>query len=227
MREFDNFPVAPSYSGHYLDFTSDEDAVRMIVTAINGGSGAVVDTLRHGVLKLTGAATTDDSGAEAQVDAASVVLATGKTDRFLFRFRLNESTSENVHEQSEMLLGVATLDTSVLASAPTDCILISKADGGALLDLRVRAGGADVATATSLATLARATWYTLAIEVAMDPVTATKGVVRVFLDGTCIQTMTVAGLPTGAMSPVAVFQTGDGTGTKWLDLDVLGVRLER
>lgn len=226
-KHFDNFPYLPLRSGVWVDFFSDEDIAQFVFTATASGTFAVLDTTRHGVGRITGLATTDDCGGEAQVDAASYALELGKTLRFLCRFKLDETTSTDVDLQSDLIIGLATLDTSLIASAPTNGIYINKVDGSALVDCYARASGANVGTAAGAATLVRGTWYTLAIEIAMDSATANKGTVTFYIDGTSITTITVSGLPTGLMTPSFAFQSGNNLGTKFLDVDFIGAEMVR
>ena len=218
---FDNFPSIPSGSGWSTDFMSDEDITEMVVTAIAGGGATVLDTTQHGILSIAALATTDNCGAECQLDAGNVALTLGKNLKFMCRFKVDETTSTNVDVQSDVYIGVGTIDTSIIASAPTAGIYFRKDDDDAYLDCIVRSASADVATSIGAFTIVRATWYTLAFEVAMDSSTANKGTVTFYVDGTQVASVTNSSLPSTIMSPFAAFQTGDATGTKRCDVDFI------
>ncbi|NDG19488.1 MAG: hypothetical protein EB117_14615 [Betaproteobacteria bacterium] len=225
-RLLDNFPNAATWSEYYSDFLTDEDLTEFVFSAIASGTWSVLDTVQHGVARITALATTDDCGGEAQLDAGNFALATGKTTRFITRLRLSETTSTNVAVESDFLAGLATVDTSLIASAPTDGIYFQKNDGAATVNCVIRAGGAQVGLSSGAFTLVAGTYYWLAIEIAMDSV-ANKGTVTFYVNGASVATLTNSSLPSGIMTPSVAFQTGDNTGTKFLDLDSIAADQQR
>jgi hypothetical protein len=213
---FDRFPKRPQRNGVWYDFHSDEELTEFTVTAIAGGSASVVDTVPNGVVRLTGAATTDNSGAEIQRDTASVAFEVSQTYRMLERFQLSDST------QCDFYTGLCTLDTSIIASLPTDGIMLQKLDDAATLDVLVRKAGTTQVTLASVATLASATWYEWALQVAMTS-TAGSGSVTIWLNDVVVATFSSALLPTGMLAEFAAMQSGNATGTKTADVDYLGL----
>lgn len=219
-KEFDAFPNGPAKGGFFVEFDTDEDLSAFVATAIAGGGASVSDAVSSGAAVLSGAATTDDSGVEMQRDAATVQFETGKRTRLLFRLKVSDAT------QSDLRVGLATLDTSLIASAPTDAVWFSKDDGDALLDLNVRAAGADVTTTAGAYTLANDTWTRLAIDVNMSA-TANRGTVTFYVDGASVASSVISGLPSGVMSASVAIQSGDATGTKTATVEYLGVEQGR
>lgn len=222
---FDGFPNKPATFGVFEDFL--KPVTGWTATAIASGTAALRDDITGGAIRLSGAATTDDSGVNYQATNSGFGLELGKSVQFLARFRFGESTSSNMPDQSDLWLGLANVDTSVVASAPTAFIGFRKDDGDALLDCVIRGAGAEVAVVLGAATLAKNVWYEVAIQVTPDPTTSGRGSVTYWLNGTQIASITVAALPMSAASiltPVCAFQSGDNTGTKFLDLDYIGAQ---
>jgi hypothetical protein len=215
-KMFDRFPKRPQRNGIWNDFNSDEELAEFTVTSIAGGSASVVDTIPNGVLRIAGAATTDNSGAEVQRDAATVAFEVSQTYRMLGRFNLSDST------QCDFYTGLCTLDTSIIASLPTDGILLQKLDDVATLDVLVRKAGTTQVTLSAVATLASATWYEFALQVAMTSTTGT-GTVTLWLNDVVVATFSTAFLPTGMLAEFAAMQSGNATGTKTADVDFIGL----
>lgn len=221
-RFFDGFPSAgPATCERFNDFVSDEEATEFVVTAINGGSASVVDTERGGALVLTGAATTDDSGAEAQDDVAWISLAAGK--RLMIRGLVKPSDAD----QQDFYMGVATLDTSIIASEPTNAIYFKKLDETAVLSLVVRAGGSQTGVVVTSGVLEDGVFARLDIDVQPSPTSAALGDVLAYKDGSLIGALRNVVLPTGLMGRCAAFQSGNATGTHTSTIDYVGARFDR
>lgn len=228
---FENFPTGnPPAAYKWEDFVTDEALTEFVATAIASGTNVVGDTDVGGVARLSGAATTDDSGCELQRDAAWLALPLGKTLRFETRIRFGETTSVLMPTQSDFFAGIGTLDASIIASAPTNGIYFRKDDGDDLLDLVVRVAGADSVSSLGAFTVAKDVWYRLGFMVTVDSVTSGKGTVTFYVDGTSYGSFTLAtGLPLVAsmMSEFVAFQTGDALGTKYVDIDYIGAEITR
>lgn len=227
---FKNFPTGNPPAVHNVhDFLTDEELTEFVATAISSGTSAVIDTEVGGVLRLSGAATTDDSGNEVQQDAGWVLLVTDKRIKFSARVRFGESTSTNMPTQSDFFCGIATLDTSIIASAPTNGIYFRKDDGDDYLDVVIRTGAAEITAIPAVYTLSKDVWYRLEIDIQMGA-SSGVGTVTFYVDGTAKYSATyAAGLPasTSAMSKFCAFQTGAADGTKYVDLDWLAVEVQR
>jgi hypothetical protein len=223
----DNFPTgAPARCEKVWDFLGDEELTEFVVTALGTGAATVENTEKNGAMKIAGAATTDNSGAEVQADAAWIKLEAGDRYRIEGRFYLDEATSANVETESDLWFGIATVDTDIL-TAVTDAIYFRKDDGDAYLDCQVTASGSSVTGSTGMASLADDTWYRLGIDIQMDASVAAKGTVSFYVDGTQKASLTVTGLPTGMMAPFVIFQSGDNTGTKHCLVDYIAVSQDR
>jgi hypothetical protein len=216
------FPNAPLWWVHHKGFNSDEDITEFVNTVSNSGTVTVVDTVSGGVARISGAATTDDSGAEMQLDAAAVGIEASKTFRLLITHVVfNETTSTNCAAQSESILGLATIDTTVLGSAPTNGIYLQKADGETTWTLVVRkAGVAVLSYLTNWSGFETGEEYTVAFEIVPNAAGTTADI-TVYVNGTSIANVPDVAVPftaDGLLTPVAVFLTGDNTGTKWMDV---------
>ncbi len=228
---FENFPRMPSRSGMCFDFVSDEELVAFVNTAVTTGTAAVRDDIQHGALRISGAATTDDSGASLQVDAESLALKADKITRYLARVRLGETTSTNVDVQSEFIAGLCVHDTTgtpPLGAGMTDGIYFRKSDGAATIDCVVERDSVESVLA-AVATLAKDVWYDLAIEVIMSS-TAGTGEAIFKINGTEVGRIKSTTMPYEAeeiLSPSVEFISGDATGTKFLDVDFLAADQQR
>lgn len=220
------------WSGKFYDFHSDEELTEFVATLAASGTAAVLDTAgsaHYGVARLSGAATTDNSGANIHQDAETIALVTGKTTLFTARFQLNETTSTNGATESDFFAGIALQDTAWFSGEPTDGIYFRKNEGDAYLDCVVVRDDVEVGLSLAVATLATGTWYTLEIVVDMEA-TAGAGTAYFYLNGTLVGTLYSATMPYSAeegLAMTAEFITGDNTGTKWCDVDYIGAWVQR
>lgn len=157
---FQNFPAAPRFSGKVYDFHSDEEITEGVFTAANSGTNTVLDSANHGWMRIASNGAADDSGGEWQADSESITLSPRKTVKFMSRHNVN------LVEQSDFRAGIAELDTSWI-TAVDNGIFFASDDGDSYLDAIVRVGGATVASALQVATLANATIFELGIDVVM------------------------------------------------------------
>jgi hypothetical protein len=218
-----NWRTKPSWFGQFYDFTTDEDITACVYTQISSGTCAVSDAVAGGgVASFANSGTTDDSGAQLQVDAAPITLSLGKTIQFKARAQQSDAT------QSDLWAGIAVLDTSLVASAPTDGIYFRKDDGVATWKLVIRTGSADELVSGALGTNVAATWQELAFEIAMDAVTAARGVVKAWIDDVKVYEATHTNLPASTvfMSTSCAWQSGEAA-AKTMYLDYFGTRQSR
>jgi len=219
-----SFPRSPDLVGQYFDFTTDEDLNAFVVTAVSSGTAAVTDNNSgpagsNGVLLLSGAATTDDSGSNITGDSEWIRITSSKTVWFQTRVLLSDAT------ESDLLAGIAITDTSLIASAPSDGIYFLKSDGAATYQIIVRVGSATNTVATFPA-LTAATWYDLAFRLAVD--SGGVGTLTAWQDGTTMTQSRVASLPTSeALTAALAFQSGTATGTIYAGVDNIGVWANR
>jgi hypothetical protein len=227
---FENFPQTPSSFGLWADFTSAGMASAFTSTLAASGTATVLSTEPGGAIRLSGAATTDDSGVNYQATHSGFGLVLGKEILFACRARFGESTSTDMPTQCEFAAGLSVQDTTTIASAPTDGIYFRKDDGDNLLDCVVRAGSAEVGLSTGAFTMAKDTWYSFAIRVTPDPSTSGKGTVTFYVDGASVASIQISSLPMAAsamFAPFAAFLSGNNLGTKYVDLDYLGAQQAR
>lgn len=236
LRRLFDSAAGPVVSEFFVDFTRQDDFGSVAAgTSVDGGGAFLSTVVGSGTMtrptqpyvggwaRLSGAATTDNSGINAQ-SIPFVWMAKDKTATFKARAILNESTSTNAATESDLLLGFSAAGTGLIASAPNDGIFFRKDDGGTNLVAVIRAGGSDIATQT-VATFDK-TVHTYGIQVDITSVASTTptGNVTFTIDGVPVARFTSKQLPatTVPMAVTIAYQTGDNTGTKWIDLDYIG-----
>jgi hypothetical protein len=222
---FENFPQRPARFGLWADFLSAWSAAAFTASLAATGTAAVIDTEVGGALRLSGAATTDDSGVNHQATNAGFGLILGKEILYLTRVRFGESTSVDMPTQCDFAAGLSVLDTTILASAPTAGIYFRKDDGDALLDVVIRGASAEVGVVTGVYSVVKDVWYELAIRISPDPSTSGKGSVTFYVDGTQVASLSASSLPMASASmlaPFVSFLSGNALGTKYVDVDFYG-----
>lgn len=236
---FQNFPAAPSWAVFWRDFDNENDADAFSGTALNSGTLAVTTDRKHGWFRFSGAATTDNSGYQYQADMETISLNLGKKVLAMFRCMLSETTSTNGAAQSEVYCGLAITDITLLDGTGTlagglthtDSIGIYKPDGeatcyGVIVRDSVRVGTVGPFPTSFVDDVA----MEFAIEVVMDSVTAGKGIVTFYQNGAVVGQLESTTLPYDSeeiLTPSFAYNTGDNTGTKFCDLDYVGVAQER
>lgn len=107
-----------------------------------------------GAISVTAANTTDNTVSVFQQVAENFLIAPGK--KAWFKTRLKQATAV----EGDFVAGLCIIDTSPIASAPSDGIFFRKDDDDALIDIQVNDGSAAVSS-TGLATLVDDTYVTL------------------------------------------------------------------
>lgn len=130
------------------------------VTVIGTGSNALVAGEPGGALASTNSAA-DNDGVQYQLTAATFVPVAGKRAWFKARFKVSDAT------QSDLLIGLAALDTTLLGATGgdgvTDGIFFAKDDGSTSLYVSCQKNTTTGQTqATGIATLANDTYLTVA-----------------------------------------------------------------
>lgn len=187
-------------------FVTDEELTEFIATAVNSGTAAIADDVAGGALVLSGAATTDDSGINLQLDSSPIKLASGESARFMGRFTLNDAT------QSDLWAGFSPVDTSVIAGV-SDFVGFKKADGSAALVAYYERDDGTPDT-LAVATLVDGTEFTLAFETYLD--SAGNGRTVFFFNGKSIGEIvhTTSHMGENFNTVTVAFQSGVDTGTK-------------
>lgn len=214
--------LTPAYFGFFEDFLREDgiaDGGAFDFTAIAVGTLAT-NAANGGWARISGVATTDDSGGQIQAKGAHVATD-GKFIGCKTRMQLNESTSTNGATESEWYVGLFPVDTSIVASFPADGVYFAKADGGTAIQCIVRVGGVNVFSTTITATADKSTHH---YGIGIVPSTANGATVEFSLDGVRVARADGLALPASSvvLTPSIAFQSGDATGTKFLDVDYVG-----
>lgn len=240
LNHFANFPNPPDFFQTWEDWTDEYTitaaASPWIGTALSSGTGVLSTDAEHGVLVLSGNATSDNSGYQVQRDMESFALLTGKKTRFLVRFKLSDATN------SHFFAGFSITDTTICDGAdgiagltPTDCVGFFKADDAATLAIVVKRDSAVVCN-SSFATLSDDTYYWAAFEIAMSDTAGTGNVKAWLMNGTTKAIIASAGTITAATMPYSseeylceslALVSGNATGTKTATIDCNGGQVER
>lgn len=125
-------------------------------------------------LALTNSGSTATDGAQAQATQGFIQPQAGKEIQICGSFRMTTNTQE-------FSLGLAIIDTSVIASAPTDLILLEKLTTVTAPSLKARKATGTVETWTLGKTLLVDTWYDFSMRLVRDASTAGKGNAQVYI----------------------------------------------
>jgi len=184
------------------DWTVTE--VGLATQALTDGDG--------GQLLITNAAADNDSSSS-QLVGESFTLESGKKLWFTTRIKVSDAT------QSDILIGLHVLDTTPIASAPSDGVYFRKDDGDTNWDFTVRASSASVSESTGVAT---ATTDFMRLDFYFDGKTS----IKYFIDEVHKGTAAVTGFPTTEMSVSFSVQNGEAV-AKTLTIDWIGAIKER
>lgn len=203
------------------DFMSGgELASDFTATAINSGTAAA-DHGDNGVVVISGAATTDASGGNIQTKKKSIYLAKGKCVAGLARVKFSHALL------AKFLFGVTVVDTSALASRPSDgCYIIKTAT-----DAYTFKGGNSVGSSETLTSAYGAiaddtyTYIGFLISQTGDD----KGELAIFQDNELLAKLDITSLPTESTGLVLTFEfmSGSSAGTQTCTIDLLGFAKER
>ena len=185
------------------DTTGDPLGWTSTVTEVGTGTQIFANALTGvGDIALLTTAATDFDGGNYQLNGESFNVTTDKKLYFGARVKLSEAT------QSDLFIGLAETDTSLMAVASTHAIALgggglffSKLDAVTAINAKSYEGGAETNTAAvSTALDTSYHWY---------EITHDGNVVKFYFDGALVTTFT-ADFPTGAMTPSINFRTGAG-----------------
>lgn len=214
------------WSGYFKDFHSDEELTEFVATAKSSGTNVIID-YTYGKARLSGAATTDNSGSELQYDGESIALKTSKITIFTTSLIINETTSTNAATESDIYAGICITDTDLIGGF-TDGVFFRKDDGDTYLDCVIRRDSVD-SVATAVTTLATGVDYNLEIVIIMSS-TAGTGTAYFYVNGAEVAKLTSTTMPYETeeyLTSSITFQTGDNTGTKYCDFDYVGAWTQR
>lgn len=224
MINFEGFGTKPLQVTWAQDFILSTDATSLTITAVAGGTGAA-GTLKNGNIRFSGAATTDNSGANAQLVLAKWVpsLSEGTYGAIEGGIILNDVIAE-------MAFGLAVVDTAIIASAPTDGFYIQKAAGATgAYSLVVRGGSATLLSKTLPIPNGDLLLRRFGVEVVYDDFDITKATVNAYYNGSQVWSQVVTGLPSSAptLVPTCELHSGSAVGTQTADLDYWQGRYSR
>lgn len=224
MINFEQFGSKPLQVAWGQDFILSTDATALTITAINSGTGAA-GTLKNGNIRFSGAATTDNSGANVQLVLAKWTpsLAEGSYGVIEGGVILNDVIAE-------MAFGLAVVDTSIIASAPSDGFYIQKAaTATGAYSLVVRGGSATLLNKTLPIPNGDLVLRRFGVEVVYDDFDITKATVTAYYNGNQVWSQVVTGLPSSAptLVPTCELHSGSAVGTQTADLDFWHGRYSR
>lgn len=234
---FHNFPAAPERYQFWDDF-SDEytltaSASPWVGTALASGTASWPD-VACGVIRLNGAATTDNSGYQIQRDTESFALIEGCTSRLMAGFRLSDAT------ESHFFVGASITDTTICDGADgfagltsSDCIGLYKPDGSKVFYLVVKRDSTYVVQ-QALFTAEDTVGYHIAISVQMTgPGVGTimawaydESKVEVGRTGP-VGGVTLPYNDEEQLAEAVALVSGNATGTKSADVDYIGSEVTR
>lgn len=177
----------------FHDFKLSGTDIGWTRTATGAGTSVISDAA-GGVLLNTNAAADNDM-IQIQWNSEIFAIATGKPLWFEARVKTSDAT------QSDLYVGLAVLDTSIVVSEPSDGIWWRKNDGDANLDFATAASSTETAT-TALATLVADTWVRLGFF--YDG----AGSVLAYVDGVLKATHTT-NIPSTELTPSFAIQNGE------------------
>jgi hypothetical protein len=215
------------------DFDNENDIDGFTTTALNSGTGAVTVDRKFGVYRMSGAATTDNSGFQMQMDMECFSLVAGKKTRAEFKVQTSDAT------QSEVLCGLCITDTTLIDAGGTfavadltftDGIGFYKPDGELNLYAFIIRDSIMIGATGPIGVMANDTDVRLGLEVRMDPNVTAKGKALFYVNGQLAGSLDSTNMPYDAeeiLTPSAAFNTGDASGTKTCDWDYVRAAQER
>lgn len=202
-----------------------------IGTALAAGTTSQATNDSHGVMVFSGAATTDNSGAQIQDDVGSFTFLPGQRLEAVARVKLSDAT------QTECFAGFAIVSTTLLNGTGTlaggfgaaGMIGFYKPDDEANWYGIVRVGSVNLVVIGPIAQPITNTYDVLKVTVDMDPTVAQLGTVSFQINGKTAGPNPSASFPlsTALYTRSFSFNSGDAAVTRTCSLDYLGGRQQR
>jgi len=195
-----------------LDWTRDDDSATgrfFTLTALASGTFVCSDAGPEPFARVSGAATTDNSGSNFLSTVALLGMAENRVARFATRLSFSEAT------ESEFYFGWVSQDTD-LAGGFNHGFYLRKADGSTALEIVTELSTTEV-EAKTVHTVVAGTAFDVAVEVI--GLSATEQQVVVYINGLVAYNKKVAG-PVTANEVLRLggeFRSGDTTGTRYVD----------
>lgn len=205
--------------GQFWDFCDDTDLTSFTGTAISSGTAAALAVI-GGATRFSGAATTDNSGYQIQAENPAYSPVANGVMTICARIKASALAAE-------WIMGFAALDTTLVASAPTDGIYLHKVEDTGEVFLRVVRDSSVVSQSLGVIALA-STWQTWVIQVRSRN-TGRRAVIQVYLDGNEVGSpISFADVPDDeVLTPSFGMLSGSATGTQTVDVDYLFAAADR
>jgi hypothetical protein len=205
-----------------LEFIAAVELSYLTSTSVAGGSGALV-SLQGGALRITGAATTNNSGNQYQVPNPYIKQAAGQ------HTEIAASTRPN-HASALWSFGYSVPTAAIITTPPTDGIWLSRANDGTV---NLTAMRGSVAVTKSLGIIASdiVNFHTWQLQIRTKS-NAQQGSVKVYLDGAFVfddaAINDFLNLPFDQIhAPFIAAQSGTALGTQTVDFDWFYVSADR
>lgn len=198
-----------------FDFCDAEDITSFTTTALASGSIGAASGI-NGVVRFTGAATTNNSGAQIQQETAEIDIEAGGVYSTEARIRLNDTAER-------LVFGFIEVNANLLGSIANGVHLVKAAGAsGAWSLVIVRASGGT--TTIALPQLAADTsWHVYYLRLEASRSNANDGTLTLSKDGLVVYQGPVSSNAPGdvAVTPSVCIASGSASGTQTGDLDYL------
>jgi hypothetical protein len=169
-------PIMPNYSGRLItgadaDALIDNELFALDATAVTPSLDYIGN---RPVIVLTNSGSTATDGAQFQVTAAHIRPRASKEIVVKCSYRGTTASQD-------FAFGLAAIDTSAIASDPTDFIRLQKLAAASAFSVGARKASGTAETWTTSPTVEADTWYDMMIRVVRDSSTAGKGIVQVWM----------------------------------------------
>lgn len=219
-------PDPSQYYEQNFDFF-DYLATNWVVTETDAGSTEAIVSGAGGYLAITNvsAGATDAAQIQWAGDSGAAILTTtwDSTKDFLMKARIKASNATTL----AWLVGVATVDTTVVASLPTDGIYFYKASGAASLIASVRKAG--TSSSVTLGTVVADTFNTMSLHYTPTGSVANGpgNLWRMYLDGNLVGGISnTTNTPTNSLC-VSIGLLNAATTAHVLTVDYLNIMVQR
>jgi hypothetical protein len=221
----------PAWTGLHFDFIDKGDLASFTGTAIAAGTVAQVAGAggANGVIRLSGAATTANSGYQLQTPANHYAFNYLKGANFITSIKLSDSTLLD-----GFLFGLVPTGTDIIGTVPTDGVWLQKPINSTGLNLCY--GSGSTITTYALPFVFDNNSHTFSVQVNPD-IVAGNGQIVVLVDGQTIYDTHIAfnsfsaalNLPpsTTYLALSIAQRTGSAVGTQYFDVDFIRARLGR
>jgi hypothetical protein len=209
--------TAPTRFGLNIQFDQLADYIDddiFAFDAISSGTFAAAG-VNGGGAYLAGAATTDNSGGNLQATGCKHNVTAGKSIRCSLTAQLSETTSTNGATESDILFGMFTTDTSLVATLTSAYgVYFRKDEGDTNIDCAYVINGTATDVQVAAGTM-DSSEHTYEVRITSAPGSATTTLLEWFIDGLKVASATITTLlSTNDLVWSLAYQTGDNTGTK-------------